>query len=405
MAYSDEQLEQILHGALGRVRYRLLLHNSSIMGEKGDVLEGVEDISITLNNFNDWAWELSCTVRNNFDFNPLSDYVKAYLYIAAGSDEWSEYPMGLYRFESPKGVHSTSTSWELTGRSLEWLVLEDTAPKGLYIPANSAIIPNCKSILQTMVPPIPVERIKFPSESVIKTTRKDIFFDPLQDAENTRKKRIIDTLLNSGGWHKLYTDADGYFTTSVMEDFRTAQPAAFYSTEAGAELVVNGILMRGQQLIKTDDISDEYDEDNFANRVVVQSAAANEKTPVIVVLENNDPNDPLSTVNFGRIKQADPITMQDVVGQAEAYLVALQALAMAAGRYRTVSFSTPPDPRRTQLREHFVVRVRLEAENRPIGGKWRVLSWTLTDDGMEFNLARLEPDGDLAWQDEVAPGV
>jgi hypothetical protein len=401
MAYTDAELRGILQGYHGGLHIRFRLFESNIYGDKGPIIEGVEEVEISLQNFNDWTWELNCMVTNNRNFNFDSEFVKAECWISlvdsANDDDWHKFPMGLYRFQSPKGSHANATTWELTGVSLEALALGDSEPRGFYVPANSDIIAQCRLILMTMRPSIPASMIDFPKESSPVLLPEATYFDPLNDAEGTRKLRIINTLLNAGGYYSLYTDANGKFKTHKIVDESKELPDVCYSTHPGY-YYENYTMLYAHQMIKTEPIVDEYNEENFANRVVVLSGDTNQKPPIYAIAENNDESDPLSIPRLGRIVQGEPITMQSVASYAEAYLVAITALATAKGRYRQTTFHTVPDPRRG-VKDRYRMYLMLPSGELAMAGKFRVIGWRLSEEGMEHEVARLEGVWDSPWND------
>jgi hypothetical protein len=403
MAYTEAELSGILQGWYGGAHIRFYLFESTIYGDKGPMIDGVEEIQITLSNFNDWSWELSCTVTDNRSFNFDTGYAKAECWVcitdSPNPDDWHKFPMGLYRFQSPTGQHDNASTWQLTGVSLEALVLGDSEPRGFYVPANSDIIAQCRLILMTMRPAIPASRIDLPKEASPVTLPNATYFDPINDTEGTYKLRIINTLLNAGGYYSLYTTGEGKFTTrKIVEDIHEPS-TVFYSTGDIAHYERKGLVLAPQRMVKTEPVTDDYNEEEFANRIVVISGDTNENPPIYAIVENNDPTDPLSIPNFGRIVQPEPLTLQTVASSAEAYLVGLAALARARGRYRSVSFQTSPDPRRG-LKERYRMYVKLPSGQVAVAGKWRVLGWTISDEGMTHEIARIEHvASDAPWND------
>lgn len=321
-------LRSTIAGFFGPAQMRTNIYVSNISGDKLRLLPYVQAASISLNNFRDATWELSIAFDRNDEFNPFKDWIKieAEVYV---KDKWVSFPLGLYKFDKIGGSHTTSSStWELTGYSGEILFVQDTLRNVRTIKAGSYILRTVRNDL--IAAGVPEERISFPM-SEDKKINTSLVFDPFNDESNGTKLRVWNTLLNAGGFFALYTDSEGRFVTSSYKDVRTQEPSVIYG-DGGEKIVLDGI-------------SDNWDDESFANAVVVISEDPNQTPPIVAHAENNDPNSDASRVNLGfwKVKKVTRKTLPDL---ATAKKIAKSELQASSGFWRTIGWSTPPDPER-----------------------------------------------------------
>lgn len=382
------RLAETLAGRYGAVEPRTTLYESDIEGREVKLLEGATDVGISLSNYRDHAFELSFTLDDNPTFKPLTGYVKAIMQIKTSPKTWARFPLGLYRFKSPEKEHSSRTRQKLRGRSLEVLPLEDFV--GAYtVEAGTGVLAAARTLLASMTPAIPSTRINFPTTDVLLKT--PMYFDPFTDSSRCYRLRIINALLAAGGFYGLYTDKEGRFTTTKIPEFTTETPDVFYASRGGVYYEVPAGSLGGEVLVSTEDISDHPDDENFANQIVVLSSDTNTTPQIMAIAENRNPNSPFSIQNLGRIKAADPITLQNIVSLEEATLYAKAALRRASGLYRRVTIKTVVDPRRGQ-KEVYGTYIELPDGSLAVSGKWRVIGWQIDGSSMSHELARVEED-------------
>lgn len=397
--HQGARLAATLAGQRGVVRRKFILYESDIMGTEIRELSGVSDIQVNLSNYRDWAWELTATVTDNMAFDPYTGYVKAVMEITTTADGLARFPLGVYRFSSPSMRHKSVTGISLSGRSIEDLLSGDFVGSYL-VPAGSSVLSAARAALLAATPQIPASMINLPTETVPVVLTTDLFFDAFADASKCYRLQIVNGILNAGGFSSIHADRYGRLASNKLGDYELhdAPPSVFYSTdtELYVEIPAGGAkgYLLAEQMITTDEVTDDYDDTNFANRVVVMSNDANQATPIYAVMENNDPQSPFSIQNLGRVVTLDPITLQNIASTAEAGLYALVALAQASGRYRKLGIKTLPDPRRG-IKETYQVQIALarrggDGKQVPVYGKWPVIGWTLSEGGMDHELARVQ---------------
>lgn len=362
----------LLAGALGTPELRYKLYRSNISGEELEELPGVDSASISLSNFRDHTWELSVSMRETEKLDAFAGWVKAVAFLRdpdaldGPTPGWQRFPLGLYRFRSPKGIKKRiprSDTWELAGLSPEALLLGSSAYKGYTVPKNIGVLARVRLILTTTFG-VPASRIIFPTDDVILTTAT--YFDP-EDASAVKWLRICNALLAAGGFIALYTDNEGRFLTKKIEERSDRDPDVQYGSE----------ILKERQVV--DDIPYEYDDERFANRIVVKDEDVNKTPPIVGVAENHDPESEGSIENYGEIVQPDPIMLKNIASQAEANLIARARLAAASGFNLKLSLTTIPDPRRG-ARETYGLDLRRDDGTVVFDGNWTVTGWDMSLD-------------------------
>lgn len=316
---TNDQLGALLAGQRGAVHYRYRLYESSIVGETGAFIKDIDSGGgqVSMSNFRDHTFELNLSRKEltGSVLERLGDYVKLIVEVRDPiTYAWMEFPMGLFKLDPYTSSHEAwGSTYALTGRSPEVLLVDDYAVHGLAIQAGAEILRWCRQIL--LVRGVPSHMINFPGRDKVLGT--PMFFDPFQDSSSCAYLRIINALLNAGGYFALFTDNEGRFTTREIEALGAVEPDAIYTS--GGDL-------GGAYRMVVGTIEEEYDLESFANRVVVHSGDPNQSVPVVGVAANNDPNSPGSRQNVGRWIQGEPVQLQNIVSQAEANQLAAAEL-------------------------------------------------------------------------------
>jgi hypothetical protein len=384
--YTYDSLGALLSGQRGPIHLRYRLYESDIAGNifapnvgwdggvfndreaRRTIRPWVRDIdggsaSVSMSNFRDHTWEITLTRRELIGriLQNLGRYVRLFVEVfdPVGS-EWLEFPFGLYQFDPPSASHERyGSSYALTGRSPEVLISEDSSSYGYSVGAGVNILARVRQILTSRG--VPAAAINFPPST--KTLQTAMYFDPFQDASSIIWLRIVNALLNAGGFYAVYTDAEGRWTTKEIEALGRREPDAIYTSEGPHRMVVGTI-------------DEEYDWEAFSNKVTVYSGDPNQGTPVFGVAVNRDPNSPGSVQNYGRVVEKEPVQLQNIVSQAEANRLAAAELRRRTAAFHRSSFSTLPDPRRGP-KEAVRADVRRADGKVVFGGMWSVVNFTL----------------------------
>lgn len=366
---THDEAGALLAGLRGPVHHRYRLYESDVSGAVGAFVSDVQSGGgqASMSNFRDHTWEINLTRREltGSVLARLGDYVRLFVEVHdPAASEWIEFPVGLYKLDPYTSSHEEwGSSFALAGRSPEVLFSEDYAVHALTVQAQAPILAWCRGLL--VARGIPARQINFPG--VDKVLGTPMSFDPFQDSSSTSYLRILNALLNAGGFYALYTDNEGRFTTKEIEALGSVEPDAIYTS--GGEL-------GGAYRFLAGTIEEEYDLESFANRVVVYSGDPNQAAPVVAVATNRDPNSPGSVQNLGRVVQGEPVMVQNVVSQSAANQLAAAQLKRDTAANHRVNFSTLPDPRRGP-RENYRIEARRADGTAVVSGMWSVVGWTL----------------------------
>jgi hypothetical protein len=387
----------ILSGQYGpiEIRYRLFVHD--INGNNRRVINHhVEGADVSMSNYRDHTWELNIDMAATDDVNPLTDYFTVVADVAVpfqertytegfnlGVDEgWRRLELGTYRIvgQSKRSLESHSM-WSLTGESLEMLVAYNGPSQKYDIPAGTGVLAKVKDILNNYPHNVPNSRIAFPQQDV--TLKDAITIDPGSGGDGLTYLSVINRLLKSGGFYSLQTDRFGRFVVfEKREDLTEDAPDVRYRDQAG----------EGFDMMVLGETDEEFDDERFANKVILRSTNVNDKPPIVSVQFNTNPNSPASIDNLGRVvlKRIDREAIKD---QATADKIAKQELQNAASFYHQLQVETLPDLRRGP-RETYDVELHDRTGNHTVEGRWNVIGWSLPltnpPSAMSHELSRLE---------------
>jgi hypothetical protein len=321
----------MLRGQLGQIDYRYLLWRSNELGERLSEIRTVEEASFSLDNARDHTWELSLPMDVARDLDIWGDWVKLEVQMLASGYEITR-AFGHYYFDERGGNDSPERrQWNLGGKSAEARLMGSTAELGYSIPAGTGILANVRQLLLDQG--VPVSMIVFPPEEEDVAMGTTTHFDPFQSGTDTRWLRIANTILAAGGFLALFADNEGRMTTRKINPSNSIEPSHTYGTT-----------MESDRMITSESINYVYDDENFANRVVVYSGDPSEAAS-FGVAENHDPNSRVSFERLGYWVQKNPIELPSLVSPSEAEEVARQALRVASGMNLRLNFETILDTR------------------------------------------------------------
>ena len=379
-----DTLGAVLAGQRGPVHWRYRLHRSDLAGTVGDRIFDVTGGEVSMSNFRDHTWELALTRREleEPELALFGDWVRVFVEVRTGElheapgTRYRSFPFGLFQIDPPNPEHDeASTTYAVTGRSPEIVVLDDYATDGYKAAKGTGVLEESRRILTSRG--VPPERIDFPAHDVKLTA--DLWVDQHQDWSKCSRLRIVNTLLNAGGFYALYTDAEGYFKTKEIEDTASRKHDAEWTSEGPFRMVVGSI-------------GEEYDLSSFANKVVVYAGEPG-SAMIDAVAVNADPESPGSVLpppaGIGRVVMREPVKLQNVVSQNEADKLARAQLKRDTAANHKIRMSVLPDPRRGP-REDVYLDVRrphypdpdaygpLEGEpgERVLQGRFTIVGWT-----------------------------
>jgi len=335
---TEKLIEQaMLNGLFGQIEYRYRLYRSDKFSERIEELPTVESASFSLDNLRDHTWELTLPMDAADELDVWGDYVRLEVEMrtvaGTGGGEYSiTRPFGLYFFDEIGGADSPERRmWDLGGKSPEAILMGSTAESGFSIFAGEGILAKVRGIL--LAQGIPASMIVTPPASQDVAMATTTYFDPFNNATDTRWLRICNTILAAGGFIALFADNEGRLTTRKINASNRLEADFSYGTTKESD-----------NLITSETIEYVCDDETFANRVVVYSGDPAEAAS-FGVAENHDPNSRISFERLGRWVQKDAIELPSLVSPTEAQQVALQALRVASGMNLRLNFDTIFDTR------------------------------------------------------------
>jgi hypothetical protein len=359
----------MLSGERGELQYEPRLWLSNIYGEELTELPGVISATVGLSNYRDNTWELQLQVEVSDAFDPARDYVLATLDVGTERDSWKRYPLGLYRFDLPKGRDEPEGSfWDLSGYSLEWLLMRRTAIDGFTIAPGGSVFAAIQRILA--LNGIPSTRLTMPPGAQDKTLRDGAFFDPVKDSDGSMFIRIVNQICSMSGFGAIQTTARGQFFLNPIVSLDNKHPSVHYGPREHG----------GSDMILYEALNREVDYNRFANEVLVYNTStttAMDSTvpPIKAVARNESEDSPVSIPNLG-YTVTKTIQLDDIADQASASVLARAELVRSSAYHSKRTIHTIPDPRRGPD-EAYELEAYSTLDIPILEGKWQVVSWQL----------------------------
>lgn len=357
---SEDLAMQVLRGRYGMITVSYRISRSNIRGEDLGPLNGyiVGSGGVNMSNFRDHAWEVTFDWLENDEIDPVRDWVKVYADVEIETGMHS-YPLGLYRLAKPSGTLSRELALRhLSGFSPEFLIARSEPNVPVSYAANTDVLAAVTQILVAFG--VPADRILFPATVV--RLRNTMQFDPTSDASGSSWLAICNALLNAGGFYALQTDSDGRFTSDKMGSNVVMEPDVAYDGEY--EAMVTG------------SITDDWNDDRFANRVLVRSQDIADTPPLFAVAENRNPASEGSYDFLGYWVQKT-INLQSGATQADLATMAQAELEKASGYYRKLTLTGLFDPRVFAPRRIYGLTLYDRDDELVISGRWNQISLNL----------------------------
>lgn len=350
-----EKFMQVLRGRRGTVPLTYRIVRSNIDGEDLGVVPGVISGtgSVSMSNFRDHAWELSFDMIQDPTgvFDPVRDYVKVYADVETGDDVQS-YPLGLYRLAKPSGsIGRAVRTWNCQGYSLEDLLARDESDGPYSVPRGTDALQRAQDLIVSKAR-VPSDRVLFPAVSA---TLRHAFQTDAGGSTGSSWLSIVNALLNAAGYYGVQTDAEGNFVTEKMGSRTVLEPDISY--DGSYERMVVG------------SVGDAWDDERFANKIVVKSQDVADTPPLVAKAFNRNPDSEGSINYLGRTIQKT-ISLQTAVSLAEMQVMAQAELEKASGYYRKLALSHLFDPRVFAPRRVYGVTLADVDGNVVVDGRW-----------------------------------
>lgn len=296
-------------------RYELLEPDGSWVQDLSNVLAG----SITQNWLSDIKRSATFTMRETGGIDFLADRIRPNVRLHLppyGTDDWVEYPQGVFLFSTPERAASMSGVVTREVEAFDQLqVYSDDSITDRYGLAAGTVVTTAVSTLLASVLVPPQTRVA-PSTRTLAVTKE---WDP-----GTSKLRIINDLLGLINYESLSFDEDG---VAVVQSYRSPTERPEEWTYADDH---EGLIMpeAGQTL-------DLFSIPNKWTLVVSEP----DQAALVASYTNSDPSSPTSTVRRQRTI-TDHRTEQEAVTLTALQEKAARLAFEASQIYETVSFQT-----------------------------------------------------------------
>lgn len=324
---------------------------------------------------------LDLTIRDQDAIDPYTDFIAPFLTVSYEDGFSVTEQVGLYSV-APFSVEHFEHYHEakLDGRDLTWLLDDDHLEDGYNLDAGSNIIATVAALLEAA----DLTRINItPSTKTLPEARSW--------KVGTSRRQVIDDLLVSIGYVKLYFDRTGIACSSPYVSIKTPRPSVTYTTAAptttyeyewfgtggfgegpfGGPNVTAHVSQRVRVLnsVHIDPLVTDV-----CNKVTVVKDNANED-PIVVTVRNTNPSSQTSITNTGRVI-SKTIRDSQVIDEASALTMALKELEEGATINHRLSLTTTLDPTRN-MHEHYALNV-VNAHGQAVAvGNFACTGWVL----------------------------
>ncbi len=367
MALTDAQLSDALAGLLGPVHYAPRYHLRTVEnGILDDLTVAFRQGQVTLNNFQDGAMRvLEAQLEPSLvtALNPLTDVISASIEVGAnvaGVAETRLIQVGLFIMDNPeKVITPLGETWQIRALDLSVLLLQNTPGTPYRVAAGTRYSTAVETILDLL-------GLRHSIGEVGDVTPFDLTWGP-----DVAFANIINDLLRGINFYSLYPTATGVFTTTGRVDLITQPAAQVYASGDGL------VLQEWRQRISPRLESNEV--------VVLRDHPLG--VAFFSKVTNSDGDSLNSTATLGVVNRASVISIDALVDQAMATVVATQEVRDRAMRSQAADFQSVPDPRRGA---HETYQVTIEGG--PQTETWAVDTWQMSLDGTSMTHGLLKPE-------------
>ena len=292
-------------------------------------------------------YEKDVLIPAETEIDYLSDRIQPFFEIQMYDGNWVSYPLGVFLLSSPKRTDDNDTIYrEIEAYDGLIILDEDRFTSRYFIASGVKYTDAVDSILRSAG----ITNINIEDKSDTLTTAREF-------KTGTSKLEAVNELLQAINYTSIWVDANGYFRAGpyVSPADRSAE---YEYVDDELSITYNGM-------------EEELDLFEVANSwVLVESNP--EKTPKVATRVNNDPDNPISTVNLGRTI-VDYREIEDVSSQTSLDALADRVKFEASQVFGKVKFKTAIVP----FHEYMdVIRVRYG----PLGidDKFSETDWSIT---------------------------
>ena len=259
------------HG-IRHVKYRYDIMDGNI--KKGDLSVISGSISHKSTNSIKTTMSIKCKDSTLIDWH--KDYIKIYMLIKSdSSNQWEEYPLGVFVPLSPICVYGNgSSSLTVTGYDLSVILKEEKLVERFYIPADTLYMEAIQNILISSG----LDKISMDDCDSVLTTEREFEI-------GTPKLEIVNILLSEINYRSLAISAEGI---SLLKKIKKATAST-----------INHQYENDQFSVLCENIETSLDIYNIPN-VFIAEVSSPEQPPMRAIYINDDPYSATSTIGRGR---------------------------------------------------------------------------------------------------------
>ena len=276
--------------------------------------------------------------------------------------------VGLYIVMPPGESHTAGAGVaNITGYDPTWVLQQSVLANGYTAQKGENVVKAMRSLVQDAG----FTRVNIPAKS--NTFRKKRAYDP-----GVTRLEVLNDMAMRIGYYPMWADRQGVISSAYIRSLIKEEPSRTISSNDGHVVDV---------------VTIEQDAERLCNRVVVYKASTNDDdAPILVTMENQRPESPVSTVNLGIIL-GKKIEGSNIDTIAEAKALARQTLEEGASVLTRLSVSTLPDPR-FGVRDVITAVITRDDGKKVARGMWWVdqvsIGFTPQDGAQTWRLNRLE---------------
>lgn len=243
---------------------------------QGDISPYVEAAEVDHDSTQDVKRTFTMTSKGGIPVNFSTDFVKASHRIKMPAGDWVDFPLGVFTFAMPaQTIQPARTTYDASGQEPLFLLTEDSFLDTYSLAPGTPIVPAILLIIATSIFPFGIQIIDL----------GQTLASPLTWVAGDSKLKAVNDLLNAMAYETAWCDHDGVMRARPLPDYTTLAPiAVFDTTDPDANIVISDFTLQA-------------DRSSTYNIVIVEVAPSGSPS-FAVTYTNNNPNNPVSTVNW-----------------------------------------------------------------------------------------------------------
>lgn len=306
--YSPQQILPVLLGPTVQESWKFVWVDAN-GADVQDITSYVEACTVSHDSTRAVMRQCTMTLKGGVQVNFSTDFIQVFYRLRMPAGDWVDFPLGMFVFDIPtKTIAPARNTFAASGNDPSYYLVEDSFTDAFSVPAGVAAIPIVRSLANDIVFGTDI----FDSHATLSTSLS-------WDVGDTKLQAIND-LLSAIAYENFWCDSNGIGRARPLIDYTLETPLVTFDTTNQKINVV------------TDDITEAPDRSGAYNQIVVEVSPAG-ATSFSVVYINNNPDSPVSTVNWHpRTVVVQNSTLADIPS-AETYA---QSLAQQYARVFTI---------------------------------------------------------------------